>query len=276
MSVLPDDGGTGRRPRPTRVIPASRKDNKVLALLMVSPHGRTIVELKERLIDERWATHDNIYACCQRLYRRGLIVRQLTPEGHLYSAVAPDPEDPLEQLFAADTAPEVEVPGINASDRQHKTRRDRYTHDEIIAAVLRWADAHDGEPPRQTDWNPAMLRKYARRMAVKAVGHLARIAEYDSGDWPSEQTVRKYFGSWNAALAAAGFHEHLRSSGRQPRESDLTLVPGTGAANELEKLLDVICRTHHENEREDLRHALLDLAIVSREWAMRIEIGSER
>lgn len=274
MTVLPDDAGRGRRP--TRVIPAARKDNKVLALLMVSPHGRTIVELRERLIDEGWATHDNVYASCQRLFGRGLVVRQLTPEGHLYAAVAPDPADPLEQLFASTAAPEVDPPEINASDRQHKARRDRYTHDEIIAAILRWADAHEGEPPRQTDWNPAMLRRYARRMAVKAVGHLGRIAEYDSGDWPSEQTVRKYFGSWNAALASAGFHEMLRSSGRQPRESDLTLVPGVGAADELENLLDAICRTHHENEREDLRTALIDLSIAARSWAMRIEIGSDR
>lgn len=274
MTVMPNDDG--RRPsRPTRVIPAARKDNKVLALLMVSPHGRTIVELRERLVDEGWATRDNIYACCQRLFNRGLVVRQLTPEGHLYAAVAPDPEDPLEQLFASSPAPEVDAPEINASDRQHKTRRDRYTHDEIIAAILRWADTH-GEAPRQTDWNPAMLRRYARRMAVKAVGHLGRIAEYDSGDWPSEQTVRKYFGSWNAALAAAGFHDELRSSGRQPRESDLTFVPGVGAAKELEALLDTICRTHHENERVDLRSALLDLSLAARTWAMRIEFGGEQ
>lgn len=268
----PDDRGGPHR-RPTRAIPASRKDNRLLAMLMTAPHGRTITELIERLRGdgEMWATRDNVYASCLRLFERGLVVRQVTPEGHLYEAVAPDPDDPLEQLFASTPAPEVEVPEVNASDRQHKTRRDRYTHDEIIAAILRWADNHDGEPPCQTDWNPAMLRRYARRMAVRAVGHLARIAEYDSGDWPSEHTVRKYFGSWNAALAAAGFHHKLRSRGNQPRESDLTFVPGVGAAGEMERLLDTIIRAHHDNDQLDLRGALFDLSIAAREWAMRIE-----
>lgn len=269
MTSIQGESGRPHR-RPMRAIPASRKDNKILALLIVSPHGRTVNEIQERLVDERWATHDNVYASCLRLVNRGLVVRQLTPEGHLYAAVAPDPEDPLEQLFAAAPAHEVEAPEINASDRQGKTRRDRYTHDEIIAAILRWADDHGDEPPRQADWNPALLRRFARRMAVKAVGHLGRIAEYESGDWPLEQTVRKYFGSWNAALAAAGFHAKLRSSGNQPREIDLSFVPGVGAAGELEKLLDTIIDAHHENDREELRSALLDLAMASRDWAMRI------
>ena len=242
----------------------------MLARLMLSPHGRTVKELTERLVDERWATFDNVYLSLRRLSRRGLVVRQLTPEGHLYAAVAPDPDDPLELAFAASSAPEVDLPPVNASDRTHKTRRDLYTHDEIIAAILRWADAHDGEPPTQGAWNPVLCRARARVMAVKAVGHLQRIAEYDSGDFPSEATVRKYFGSWNAALAAAGFAGRLRSSGNQPREHDLSLVPGVGAAGEMERLLDVICRAHHDNDREQLRTTLFDLSLAARDWALRL------
>ncbi|MGH2948250.1 MAG: homing endonuclease associated repeat-containing protein [Solirubrobacteraceae bacterium] len=271
MSLMPEPEPEPRRPRPWRAISAARKDNVVLARLMTAPHGRTVTELVERLMDDcPWATRDNVYASAQRLVARGLAVRQLTPRGYLYQAVAPDPEDPLEIAYAAPAARDVDVRALSANDRQHKTRRDRYTHDEIIAAILRWADAHDGEPPRQADWNPALLRTHARRLAVKAVAHLRRIAEYDAGDWPSEQTVRKYFGSWNAALAAAGFRDHLRSSGNQLRERDLTLVPGTGAVDDLERLLDSICAAHHGNDREGLRATLLDLSLVARDWAMRV------
>jgi hypothetical protein len=275
MSLVPEP--EQRRPRPWRTVSAARKDNIVLARLITAPHGRTVSELVERLADDcPWATRDNVYASVQRLAARGLVVRQLTPLGFLYEAVAPDPEDPLELAYAAPAAPEVDVGAVNANDRRHRTRRDRYTHDEIIAAILRWADAHEGEPPRQADWNPALLRTHARRMAVKAVAHLRRIAEYDAGDWPSEQTVRKYFGSWNAALAAAGFHDQLRSSGNQPRERDLTLVPGTGAADDLERLLETICAAHHANDRGTLRATLLDLSLSAREWAMRIARSENR
>lgn len=268
MSSVAEPDGPRRRPH--RAVSASRKDNIVLARLMTAPHGRTVLELVERLRGESaWATRDNVYASVQRLVRRGLAVRQMTPQGYLYAAIAPDPDDPLEAAFAAAPAPEHGPPTVNASDRTHKNRRDRYTHDEIIAAILRWADDHD-EPPAQADWNPALLRRHARVMAAKAVGHLQRIAEYDSGDWPSSTTVVKYFGSWNAALAAAGFGAILRSSGNQPRESDLTLVPGVGQANKIEQLLSTVILAHHENDRHGLRSSLLDLSLVARDWAMRI------
>ena len=266
MTPVPSSASEPRR-RPGRAIGAERKDNIVLARLMTAPHGRTVAELTERLAGEcPWPGRETVYASAQRLVRRGLAMRQLTPQGYLYQAVAPDPDEPLELAFAAPAAPEPAV-AVPDTARAHKTRRDRYTHDEIVAAILRWADSHGGEPPCQADWNPALLRARARTMATKAVAHLRRIAEYDAGDWPSEQTVRKYFGSWNAALAAAGLHDRLRSSGNQPRDGDLTLVPGTGAIDDLERLLDTICAAHHDNHSQALRATLLDLSLAARDWA---------
>jgi hypothetical protein len=263
------DGGPRRRPG--RAISAARKDNIVFARLIIAPHRRTVAELAQRLADEYpWASRDAVHASLGRLVRRGLAVRQLTPSGYLYQAIAPDSDDPLEIAFAADSAPERELPACTARARPAKTRRDRYTHEEIVAAILRWTEDHGGDPPRQADWNPALLRTVARAMAAKAVGHLRRIAEYDAGDWPSEQTVRKYFGSWNAALAAAGLHDRLRSSGNQPRDRDLTLVPATGVIDELERLLDSICTAHHEHDPDALRATLLDLSLAARDWAMRL------
>ena len=270
MTPVPSPGSEPRR-RPGRAIGAARKDNIVLARLMTAPHGRTVAELTERLADEcPWASRETVYSSAQRLVRRGLAMRQLTPNGYLYQAVAPDPDDPLELAFAAPTAREPAVAVLDTGARAYKTRRDRYTHDELIAAILRWADSHGGEPPCQADWNPALLRARARTMATKAVAHLRRIAEYDAGDWPSEQTVRKYFGSWNAALATAGLHERLRSSGNQPRDSDLALLPGTGAIDDLERLLDTICGAHHDNHTQALRATLLDLSLAARDWAARL------
>jgi len=53
--------------------------------------------------------------------------------------------------------------------------------DAIIAAILAWADEHNGQPPKRRDWNVA------------------------GPDHPGGEPVYRVFGSWRAALTAAGF-----------------------------------------------------------------------
>ncbi len=57
----------------------------------------------------------------------------------------------------------------------------------IVDSIQRWADEHGGIPPSATDWNVFGQR-----------GH-------KDGDWPHTSRVLRQFGSWNAAIEAAGF-----------------------------------------------------------------------
>jgi hypothetical protein len=74
------------------------------------------------------------------------------------------------------------------------TRR-RWDRDRIIAAMRGWAEQY-GEPPRSREWS---LHK------LQAARDSEGIERYVSGGWPSASTVEDYFGSWNAAIKAAGF-----------------------------------------------------------------------
>jgi len=66
-----------------------------------------------------------------------------------------------------------------------------WTRDAIVAAIQRWADAHGGVPPVARDWNTTVARQRGKP---------------DRGDgFPATNTVRNTFGTWNAAITAAGF-----------------------------------------------------------------------
>lgn len=65
--------------------------------------------------------------------------------------------------------------------RPGRPREEAYrSEQDYIDAIQRWAREH-GEPPRMADWRPAV------------------------GDYPSTSAVEERFGSWNAAIRAAGF-----------------------------------------------------------------------
>ena len=66
----------------------------------------------------------------------------------------------------------------------------RWTHETIVYAINLWHRKHD-RPPLTSDWEQA------------------------GENHPSRQTVARVFGSWNAAIAAAGFRPRPR--GRPPK-----------------------------------------------------------
>lgn len=79
-----------------------------------------------------------------------------------------------------------------------------WTRPAIIEAIQEWAALH-GEPPAGPDWNPT----HARYLSDEA---RARRFESD-GCWPWHNTVVVAFGSWNAAIAVAGFTPRARHGG---------------------------------------------------------------
>jgi hypothetical protein len=66
----------------------------------------------------------------------------------------------------------------------------RWTHDTIVYAITLWHRQHS-RPPYTSEWEQA------------------------GENHPSRQTVARVFGSWNEAIAAAGFRPRPR--GRQPK-----------------------------------------------------------
>lgn len=80
--------------------------------------------------------------------------------------------------------------------RKHRSENAIWTREVIIEAIRLYADRY-GHPPSARDWNPSMARNDYRD----------DIAErfYEDGCWPATTGVQKVFGSWNAAIRAAGF-----------------------------------------------------------------------
>lgn len=74
-----------------------------------------------------------------------------------------------------------------------------WTADAVVAAIQTWAELH-GEPPAMTTWSPSMARSIGKPELAQA-----EYMQGKAGEWPSPQAVIRAFGTWNAAIAAAGF-----------------------------------------------------------------------
>jgi Homing endonuclease associated repeat len=70
-----------------------------------------------------------------------------------------------------------------------------WTRERIIKAIQR--AAKDGEPPKSTDWMSGLAPGRKRRKTGSATS--------PRPDHPSHTRVQQVFGSWNAAIRAAGF-----------------------------------------------------------------------
>jgi hypothetical protein len=88
--------------------------------------------------------------------------------------------------------------------RQGKARL-VWTREKIIAAIHDWA-AEYGESPAIADWMPC---------AARADGDEARARRFEdaNGRYPVHMVVIGEFGSWNAAIAAAGFEPRAAHGG---------------------------------------------------------------
>jgi uncharacterized protein (DUF433 family) len=72
----------------------------------------------------------------------------------------------------------------------------KWTQERIIAAMQEYHRRY-GKTPSCTEWNPALARW--RKTSADAADRF-----YADGCWPHVQTVIRRFGSWTAAIEAAG------------------------------------------------------------------------
>ena len=115
--------------------------------------------------------------------------------------------------------PVVSPRGRHCTSCAPKFRRRNWSREALISALRAWGEEH-GKPPEAQDWLPSVdrSRQWAR--------------EYPR--WPSATQVQRAFGSWGAALDAAGypverwdresilavFRELGQELGRAPLQSD--------------------------------------------------------
>jgi hypothetical protein len=94
-----------------------------------------------------------------------------------------------------------------------------WTRDRIIERIQTWAATY-GRPPAVADWSSAHARK----------SPTLRRPPLTPGDWPSLQIVQRRFGSWSAAIVAAG-HTPLRGGRRRRAEFEAAKAAGPGPAS---------------------------------------------
>jgi hypothetical protein len=82
-------------------------------------------------------------------------------------------------------------------------RRPRFDREAILQRIRDWERIH-GEPPTTRDWDPSRAR---------STGQAWRAERFEAGDWPSIGQIRRQFGSFNAAVRAAGLSAR-RAPGR--------------------------------------------------------------
>jgi transposase len=94
-----------------------------------------------------------------------------------------------------------------ACSQRHRHEARKWTSKRIVEAIREFAERY-GRPPAAADWNPPRAR---------ATGHHDRALRFEQdGCWPWATTVVDEFGTWNAAIVAAGFAS--RGPGQYPRD----------------------------------------------------------
>lgn len=94
-------------------------------------------------------------------------------------------------------------------DRRGNRHLSSWTAPIVMERIAQWAETH-GQPPSAAQWNPARARIMADKATAKARTWLDGIAAFEEGDWPSQDTVERLFGSWNGGLEAAGYAKRPR------------------------------------------------------------------
>lgn len=94
---------------------------------------------------------------------------------------------------------------------RHQSENRKWTPGKVIAAI-QWFDELFGAPPTTGDFCPSLIRRCSPGRIVQAKERAA------AGGWPTIAVCAELFGSWNAALEAAGF-EPARGARRARRRT---------------------------------------------------------
>jgi hypothetical protein len=140
--------------------------------------------------------------------------------------------------------------------------------DDLLEAIRRWTDRY-GEPPAIADWSPARARR---------AGQQWRVERYHAGDWPSGSTVLRRFGTFTAAIEAAGLQPRPRGrhlASRRRLDDDFVASLGGRLMTDssrcgpavLAARVRAVAEARGEADIASLRGALMDLAAAAVSWA---------
>lgn len=157
-------------------------------------------------------------ATARRLSGEGVPLVEIAPLLHVDSAT-------VRRYLRAHLCPDCGGPVVSPRGRRctscaPKVRPRNWASQSLLLALRAWGDEH-GAPPSTEDWSPSADRR--RRWA----------REYPR--WPSATQVQCAFGTWGAALEAAGYQVErweretilaalrglARERGRPPKQADL-------------------------------------------------------
>lgn len=147
-----------------------------------------------------------------------------------------------------------------------------WTSERVLEAIGSWAEEY-GKPPTSEEWEIGKPEKRAQAALIKAQLWREKARRFAEGAYPSNDTVRRFFGSFSAAIAAAGFEP--RPPGRTPREltdrqvAELRRRRNGYAASpsQLARDLRNVKEARDAGDGLALRAALFDLAATAMAWA---------
>ena len=161
----------------------------------------------------------------------------------------------------------VEEAGLPARRGPRRVAAKLTGPDAILAALVEWTRRY-GDVPTLADWDPQRAR---------TLGQEWRIARYHQGDWPSARTVANHFGSFSAAVAAAGLLP--RDGGRRhvdratERSANRLTVARLAAGsrqpgiNDLAGTLRILAEARRAHDPVLQHVALLEVAAAALAWA---------
>jgi hypothetical protein len=171
----------------------------------------------------------------------------------------------LELAVAPDEGPR------NPGNRFRRT----WTPELVIERVQDWA-RETGAPPTSGEWEIGRPEKEAEKALAKARAWHDKAAMFHAGQWPGNDTVRRFFGTFSAGLAAAGFEP--RPQGRTPRDltarqlAQLRVRNGgyTAGPSQLAAQIKSVMEARAAGDTDALRSSLYDLAATAMAWCERL------
>lgn len=91
---------------------------------------------------------------------------------------------------------------------KHQARAKKWTRESLIEIILAF-ERDVGRPPAMTDFSPGIR--------PTSLGYFRRQRRKERLGLPAGSTVIRLYGSWNAAIAAAGFTPRARHGTRESR-----------------------------------------------------------
>jgi hypothetical protein len=149
-----------------------------------------------------------------------------------------------------------------------RARPNLLSDEDVLDAIRRWTSRY-GEPPATADWSPSRARRRGQEW---------RAERYHGGDWPSVSTVVRRFGTFTAAVEAAGLEPRPRGQHLSARRSlDDAYVDALRGQLESESArcgpavlaarVRGVAEARNAADRQGLRGALIDLAAAAISWA---------